>query len=393
MIYLDHNATTPVDPRVFEAMRPYLTERFGNPSSIYRAGQDVRKAVEDARDSLAGLLGAEPRRIYFTSGGTESDNTAIKGIALNRGSGHIITSAIEHPAVFEVVKWLEKRGFTATYVGVDSDGLVDPEEVGKAIRGDTIVISIMHANNEIGTLQPIEEIAAIAHGKGIPFHTDAVQTTGKLKIDVDSMDIDLLSLSAHKFYGPKGTGALYVRKGIKFDPCVHGGHQERGVRGGTENVAGIVGLGAAVEIAAAEMEMESVRVGRLRDRLEKGLAEKISDLRFNGHRQKRMYNTASIIVKYVEGEAMLLNLDYHGIAASSGSACTSGSLDPSHVLLAIGLPAPIAHGSLRFSLGRATTEEGVDKVIEVLPPIVEKLRAMSAFPRDGFEEGSTCTNA
>jgi cysteine desulfurase len=393
MIYLDHNATTPIDPRVFEAMKPYLTDLFGNPSSIYRAGQDVRKVVEDARDTLAGLLGASPREIYFTSGGTESDNTAIKGIALNRGSGHIITSAIEHPAVIEVVKWLEKRGFTATYVGVDSGGLVDPDDVMKAIRDDTIVVSIMHANNEVGTIQPIEDIAALAHERGIPFHTDAVQTAGKLPIDVDAMGIDLLSLSAHKFYGPKGTGALYVRRGTKFDPCVHGGHQERGIRGGTENVAGIIGLGKAVEIAAAEMDEESVRIRRLRDKLESGLAERIEDIRFNGHREKRMYNTASVIVKYVEGEAMLLNLDYHGVAASSGSACTSGSLDPSHVLLAMGLPAPIAHGSLRFSLGRATTDEGIDSVLEVLPPIVEKLRAMSAFPRNGSTEGSTCTNA
>ncbi len=387
MIYLDHNATTPVDPRVFEAMKPYLTEKYGNPSSIYRAGQDVRKAVEDARDLVAALLGATSREVYFTSGGTESDNTAIKGIALNRGSGHVITSAIEHPAVLEAVKWLEKRGFTATYVGVDSDGLVDPREVRDAVRDDTILISIMHANNEVGTIQPIEEIAAIAREKGVPFHTDAVQTAGKLGIDVDAMGIDLLSLSAHKFYGPKGVGALYVRKGTRFDPCVHGGHQERGVRGGTENVAGIVGLGKAAEIAAAEMDEERVRVGRLRDRLERGLAERITDLEFNGHREKRMYNTASVIVKYVEGEAMLLNLDYHGIAASSGSACTSGSLDPSHVLLAMGLPAPTAHGSLRFSLGRGTTEDDIDKVIEVLPPIVEKLRAMSAFTGDTAVEG------
>ncbi len=393
MIYLDHNATTPVDPRVFEAMKPYVTEQFGNPSSIYRVGQDVRKTVEDARDILANLLGAAPREVYFTSGGTESDNTAIKGIALNRGSGHIITSAIEHPAVIEVVKWLEKQGFTATYVGVGSDGLVDPDDVRKAIRDDTIAISIMHANNEVGTIQPIEAIAALAHERGIPFHTDAVQTAGKLPIDVQAMGIDLLSLSAHKFYGPKGTGALYVRRETRFDPCVHGGHQERGIRGGTENVAGIIGLGRAAEIALAEMDEESVRIRRLRDKLESGLAERISDIRFNGHREKRMYNTASVIVKYVEGEAMLLNLDYHGVAASSGSACTSGSLDPSHVLLAMGLPAPIAHGSLRFSLGRATTEEGIDKVLEVLPPIVEKLRAMSAFPRDGSTEGSTCTNA
>jgi cysteine desulfurase len=393
MVYLDHNATTPVDPRVFDAMKPYLTDSFANPSSIYRAGQDVRKAVDEARQSVADLLGAASREVYFTSGGTESDNTAIKGIALRRGSGHIITSAIEHPAVLEVVRWLEKHGFTATYVGVDSDGLVDPDDVKKAFRDDTIIVSVMHANNEVGTIQPIEEIAAIAHEKGVPFHTDAVQTAGKIKLDVNAMGIDLLSLSAHKFYGPKGVGALYVRKGVKFDPCVHGGHQERGIRGGTENVAGIVGLARAAGIAAAEMARESARVKKLRDRLESGLAGRIDDIRFNGHREKRMYNTASVIVKYVEGEAMLLKLDYHGIAASSGSACTSGSLDPSHVLLAMGLPAPLAHGSLRFSLGRATTREGIDKVLEVLPPIVEGLRAMSAFPRDGSAEGSSCANA
>ena len=393
MIYLDHNATTPIDPKVFEAMSPYLTEKFGNPSSVYRAGQDVRNAIEDAREKLAGILGARPREVYFTSGGTESDNTAIKGIALNRGSGHIVTSAVEHPAVGEVVKWLEKRGFSATFVDVDSEGLVDPGDIKKAIRDNTIVISVMHANNEVGTIQPIEEIASIAHRKGIPFHTDAVQTVGKIPIDVDAMGIDLLSLSAHKFYGPKGVGALYVRKGTKFDPCVHGGHQERGIRGGTENVASIVGMGVAVELAAAEMAEESARIRKLRDKLEAGLAERISDLKFNGHREKRMYNTANIVVKYVEGEAMLLNLDYHGIAASSGSACTSGSLDPSHVLLAMGLPAEIAHGSLRFSLGRSNTEDGIDKVLEVLPPIVEKLRAMSAFPREGDMKGTACTNA
>jgi len=382
MIYLDHNATTPIDPRVFEAMKPYLTEAFGNPSSIYRAGQDVRKAVEDAREHAARLLGAEPREVVFTSGGTESDNTSIKGLALNRGKGHIITSTIEHPAVLKVVEWLEKRGFTATYVPVGSDGVVDPGDIKQAIQPDTIVVSVMHANNEVGTLQPIEQIAAIAHERGVMFHTDAVQTTGKLPIDVKRMGIDLLSLSAHKFYGPKGTGVLYVKRGTKFDPCVHGGHQEWGRRGGTENVAGIVGLGSAVEIAQAEMAAEASRVRVLRDRLEAGLAEHIGDMLFNGSREKRLPNTASVCIKYVEGEAMLLNLDMrHGIAASSGSACTSGSLEPSHVLLAMGIPAEIAHGSLRFSLGRATTREEIDKVIEVLPPIVEKLRSMSAFPR------------
>jgi cysteine desulfurase len=348
MIYLDHSATTPIDSRVFEAMTPYLTERFGNPSSIYRAGQDVRKVVEDAREKIAKLLGAGPKEIIFTSGGTESDNTAIKGVALNRGSGHIITSVIEHPAIRKVAEWLEKQGFAVTYVPVGSDGLVDPDEVRKAVRPDTVIISVMHANNEIGVIQPIEEISAVAREKEIPFHTDAVQTFGKIPVDVAKMGIDLLSLSAHKIYGPKGTGALYVKKGTKFDPVVHGGHQEWGKRGGTENVAGIVALGRAAELASAEMEADEKRIRKLRDRLEDGLKNGISDVIFNGHRESRLYSLANICVKYVEGEAMLLNLDFHGIAASSGSACTSGSLEPSHVLLAIGLPAEVAHGSLRF---------------------------------------------
>ncbi len=381
MVYLDHSATTPVDPRVFEAIKPYLTESYGNPSSIYRAGQDVRKAVEDAREMVANLVGAKPKEIIFTSGGTESDNTAIKGVALNRGGGHIITSAIEHPAVLKVVAWLEKQGFEATYVGVGSEGVVDPDDVRKAIRPDTIIVSIMHANNEVGTIQPIEEVAAVAHERGVLFHTDAVQTAGKLPIDVGKVGIDLLSLSAHKIYGPKGIGVLYVKKGTKFDPCVHGGHQEWGKRGGTENVAGIVGLGKAAEIATGGMKADAERIGRLRDRLEKGLESRISDLLFNGHREKRLYSISNICVKYVEGEAMLLRLDFHGIAASSGSACTSGSLEPSHVLLAMGISAEIAHGSLRFSLGRVNSEEDIEKVLETLPPIVEKLRAMSAFPR------------
>jgi cysteine desulfurase len=362
-------------------MKPFLAEHFGNPSSIYRAGQDVRKVVEDSREKIAKLLGARPKEIIFTSGGTESDNTALKGVALNRGSGHIITSVIEHPAVLKVAGWLEKQGFAVTYVPVGSDGLVDPDEVRKSIRSDTILVSIMHANNEIGVIQPIEELATVVHEKEIPFHTDAVQTFGKVPIDVGKMGIDLLSLSAHKIYGPKGTGVLYVKKGTKFDPCVHGGHQEWGKRGGTENVAGIVGLGRAAELASAEMEADEKRIRRLRDKLEAGLEEKITDIIFNGHRESRLFSLANVCVKYVEGEAMLLNLDFHGIAASSGSACTSGSLEPSHVLLAIGLPAEIAHGSLRFSLGRLNTEEEIDKVLEVLPPIVDKLREMSAFPR------------
>jgi cysteine desulfurase len=337
--------------------------------------------VEGAREAVAGLIKARPREIIFTSGGTESDNTAIKGVALNRGSGHVITTEIEHPAVLKVVEWLGKRGFETTFVPVDSDGLVGPDDIRKAIRPDTIIVSVMHANNEVGTLQPIGEIAALAHEHDIYFHTDAVQTVGKLPIDPASMGIDLLSMSAHKIYGPKGIGVLYVRKGVKLDPCVHGGHQERGRRGGTENVAGIVGLGEAARIAASEMDSDEKRIRPLRDRLETGLAERIGDLMMNGDREKRLYSIANVCVKYVEGEAMLLNLDFKGIAASSGSACTSGSLEPSHVLLAMGIPAEIAHGSLRFSLGKSNTEEDIEKVLEELPPIAEKLRSMSAFPR------------
>jgi len=381
VIYLDHSATTPTDARVAEAMKPYLTESFGNPSSVYRAGQDVRIVVDQARERIAALLGARPKEIIFTSGGTESDNTAVKGLALSRGSGHIVTSAIEHPAVLNVVKWLEKNGFSATYVPVGGDGVVDPGEVRKALKPDTVVVSVMHANNEVGTIQPIEEIASIAKEAEIPFHTDAVQTVGKLPLDVGRMGIDLLSLSAHKFYGPKGVGVLYARQGIRFEPCIHGGHQEWGKRGGTENVPGIVGLGKAAEIAMAEMQADELRIRALRDRLETGLAERISDVDFNGDRERRLSGVANICVKYVEGEAMLLRLDYHGIAASSGSACTSGSLEPSHVLLAIGIPAEIAHSSLRFSLGKRNSQEEIDRVLEVLPPIVEKLRSMSAFPR------------
>ncbi len=381
MIYLDHSATTPLDSRVLDAMRPYLESDFCNPSSVYRAGQEARRAVEDAREKVAHLIGARPKEIIFTSGGTEANNTAIKGIAGLHRKGHIITSAIEHPAVLKVVKWLEKHGFDATYIGVGQDGVVDPDSVRQAIRKDTTLITIMHANNEVGTIQPIEEIASIAHEHNIIFHTDAVQTAGKLEIDVDKMGIDLLSLSGHKFYAPKGVGCLYIRKGLKIETFMHGGHQEWGKRAGTENVAGIVGLGRAAEIALAEMQEEHERIRKLRDRLEAGIAERISDVIFNGSRDRRLYSICNVCVKYVEGEAMLLNLDFHGIAASSGSACTSGSLEPSHVLLAMGISPEIAHGSLRFSLGRSNTEEDIEKVIEVLPPVVAKLREMSAFPR------------
>jgi len=381
MIYLDHSATTPLDIRVLEAMKPYLDHDFGNASSIYRAGQEARKAVEDAREKVANLLGAKPKEIIFTSGGTESNNTAIKGVAALHEGGHIITSAIEHPAVLKVVKWLEKRGFSATYIEVGSDGIVDPDDVRKAIRKETFLITIMHANNEVGTIQPIDEIARIARENDIVFHTDAVQTVGKIDIDVNRMGIDLLSLSGHKLYGPKGVGCLFIRKGVKIEPFMHGGHQEWGKRAGTENVPGIVGLGRAAEIAKEEMHEEARRIRELRDKLEAGIAERITDVLFNGDRKQRLCSISNICVKYVEGEAMLLSLDFHGIAASSGSACTSGSLEPSHVLLAMGISPEIAHGSLRFSLGRTNTDQDIDKVLEVLPPIVEKLREMSAFPR------------
>lgn len=381
MIYFDHSATTPVDERVLDAMMPYLRDRFGNPSSVYRAGQEVRKAVEEAREKVANLIGAKPKEIIFTGGGTEADNIAVKGIAFSKGEGHIITSAIEHPAVLKVVQWLEKHGFEATYVGVGRDCIVDPGDVRKAIRKNTILISVMHANNETGAIQPIEEIAKIAHDNGIVFHTDAVQTAGKIQIDVVKMGIDLLSLSAHKMYAPKGVGALYVRKGIKIETLLHGGHQEWGKRGGTENAAGIIGLGKATEIAQQEMADEGEKLRVLRDKIENGVRERISDIVFSGHRIKRLPSISNFCVKYVEGEAMLLTLDFHGIAASSGSACASGSLEPSHVLLAMGIPAEIAHGSLRLSLGRGNTEQDVDRFLEVLPPIVERLREMSAFPR------------
>lgn len=381
MIYFDHSATTPIDERVLDAMMPYLRDRFGNPSSVYRAGQEVRKAVEEAREKVANFIGAKPKEIIFTGGGTEADNIAVKGIAFSKGEGHIITSAIEHPAVLKVVQWLEKHGFEATYVGVGRDCIVDPDDVRKAIRKNTILISVMHANNETGTIQPIEEIAKIAHDNGIVFHTDAVQTAGKIQIDVVKMGIDLLSLSAHKMYAPKGVGALYVRKGIKIETLLHGGHQEWGKRGGTENVAGIIGLGKATEIAQQEMADEGEKLRVLRDKIENGVRERISDIVFSGHPIKRLPSISNFCVKYVEGEAMLLTLDFHGIAASSGSACTSGSLEPSHVLLAMGIPAEIAHGSLRLSLGRGNTEQDVDRFLEVLPPIVERLREMSAFPR------------
>ena len=381
MIYMDYNATTPIDERVLSAMLPYLKEEFGNPSSIYSLAQRARRAVEEAREKLAKLLNADPKEIIFTSGGTESDNFAIKGIAYaNQDKGkHIITSQIEHHAVLNTCKFLEKQGFHITYLPVDRYGVVDLDALEKSITSQTILISIMFANNEVGTIQPIKKIGEIAKRHGVYFHTDAVQAVGKIPIDVKELGIDLLSLSAHKFYGPKGVGALYVRKGVKMSSFIQGGEQERGRRGGTENVAGIVGLGKAAEIAQEEMVEEEKRVRALRDELERRLLERIPEVVLNGHPQNRLYNTLSICVKYVEGESMLLNLDREGICASSGSACTSGSLEPSHVLLAMGVPPEIAHGSLRFSLGKFNREEDVERVSEVLPSIVEELRKISPF--------------
>jgi cysteine desulfurase len=378
-IYLDYAATTPVHPDVLQTMLPYFTESYGNPSSIHYFGQDAKVAMGRARESVAALINARPEEIVFTSGGSEADNLAIKGVAfaLEEKGKHIITSAIEHHAVLESLHFLEKRGFRVTYLPVDRYGVVDPRDVEAAIENDTILISIMHANNEVGTIQPIGEIGAIAKQRGVYLHTDAVQTVGHVPIDVNEMNIDLLSTSAHKLYGPKGVGALYVRKGTRLVSLIHGGEQERRRRASTENIPGIVGFGKAAEIALAEMEEESARITALRDRLIEGLLTRIDDARLNGHPTQRLPNNVNVSVKYIEGESMLLNLDMESIGASTGSACSSGTLEPSHVLLALGLSHEEAHGSLRFSLGIESTDEDVDRVLEVLPSIVSKLRAMS----------------
>ena len=381
MIYMDHNATTPLDKRVLDKMMPYFKDIYSNPSSVYRFAQESKKAVEDARSLLAQLLGSSSGEIVFTSGGTESDNTAIKGIALmHRDKGnHIITSKIEHHAVLHACEFLGKQGFEVTYLDVDEYGVVDLEQLKKAIKKETILVSVMHANNEVGTIQPIKEIADICKGKEVFFHTDAVQAVGKVKIDVKDLGVDLLALSAHKFYGPKGVGALYVKKGVKFFPLLHGGGHEKGKRSGTENVAGIVGLGEAARLALAEQQAEERRIVALRDKLQAGVLERIPEIKINGHSTQRLASTLNFCIRHIEGESILINLDFEGICASSGSACTSGSLEPSHVLLAMGIPAEVAHGSLRLSLGKQNTDSDVDKVLEVLPPIVEKLRKMSPF--------------
>jgi len=378
-IYLDHAATTPVRPEVVNAMLPYFADSFGNPSSLYSYGQEARGAVAEARIKVAELIGARSEEIIFTSGGTEADNFALKGIAYasEHKGNHIITTSIEHHAVLETCKFLEKRGLKMTYLPVDKYGLVDPDDVKKAITDKTILISVMHANNEVGTIEPVEEIGRVAREAGIYFHSDAVQTTGHIPVSVDGVRVDLLSISGHKLYGPKGVGALYVRKGTRLVPLMHGGEHENRRRAGTENVPGIVGLGKAAELAGQEMGKEKVRLAYLRDKLIKGLEKKIDHIRLNGHPTKRLPNNVNISVDFVEGESMILNLDLEGICASTGSACSSASLEPSHVLLALGLSPEQAHGSLRFTLGRENSEEDVERVLDVLPGIVAKLRAMS----------------
>ncbi len=382
-VYLDYAATTPTHPDVVKEMLPYFTESFGNPSSIHACGQANRKAVEKARASLAHLLGASEEEIVFTSGGTEADNYAIKGVAFaqkHRGN-HIITTAIEHHAVLDTCHFLETMGFKTTILPVDRYGMVDPDNVRRAITPKTILISVMMANNEIGTLQLIADIGRIAKEKDIYFHTDAVQTVGHLPINVNSLGVDLLSLSAHKFYGPKGIGALYVRKGIKLVPLIHGGGQERHRRAGTENVPGIVGMGKAAEIAEKEMEEEEIRLTRLRDKLIAGLTERIHNIQLNGHPRKRLPNNVNVSIAFIEGEAICLSLDMEGIYASTGSACSSGSLEPSHVIMALKPPPEMMRSSMRFSLGKWTTAEDIDYVLEVLPRIVQKLRAMSPLTK------------
>jgi cysteine desulfurase len=378
-VYLDYAATTPVDPQVFEAMKPYFSDMYGNPSSVHSCGQEVRDAIELARGKVAGMIGADPSEIVFTSGGTEANNQALKGAAftLKEKGNHIITSSLEHHSVSETCEYLEKAGCEVTVLPVDKFGMVDPSDVKKAITKKTILISIMHANNEIGTIQPIAEIARIAKAAGVYFHTDAVQTAGHLEIDVKKLDMDFLSMSAHKLYGPKGTGALYIKDGIQIESLLHGGAQEQSRRASTENVPGIVGFGKAAEMAAAEMKKEMAREIELRQKLIAGLQEKIKDTFLNGHPSERLPNNANLSIYGIEGEATLLNLDLESICVSTGSACSSGSMEPSHVLMAMKVPAEIARCSVRFSLGRWTTDAEIDRVLQVLPKVVGRLRAMS----------------
>jgi cysteine desulfurase len=374
-VYLDHNASTPVHPEVVTEMLPYFGEKFGNPSSVHAFGREARAGLDAARERVARFLAVAPDEVVFTSGGTESDNMALKGIAYARGRGHFITSKIEHHAVLRACEWLETQGFDVTYVGVDEYGMVDPDEVKRALRPDTIGISIMGANSEVGTLQPLAAIGALARERGIPFHVDAVQTFGKVPLDVNAAGIDLLSFSGHKIYGPKGVAGLYVRKGTKMVSVQQGGDHERRRRAGTENVAGIVGFAKAIEIRAREMGDEAVRLAALRDRLWEGIRARVPDVRLNGHPTQRLPGTANLCYRGVESESIVLGLDLKGIGVSAGSACTSGSVEPSYVLVAMGLPLEWTMGAVRSSLGRSTTAEDIDYVIESVEPIVRKLRA------------------
>jgi len=376
-VYFDHAATTPVDPQVFEAMLPYFAERYGNPSELHRLGREARAAVEEARAKVAASLGAGEKEVVFTSGGTEADNLALFGYLGRFQPGHLIVSAVEHPAVMEAARALNRAGWAVDFAPVDAHGVVDLDAYEQAFRGDTRLASVMYANNVVGTVQPVAELARIAHEKGAAFHTDAVQAVGSLPIDVGELGVDLLSLSAHKFYGPKGAGALYVKRGTRVQPILHGGGHERRLRSGTENVPGVVGMGVAMTLAAGLLPRVRPRLAILRDRLARGLVERIPEVTYLGHPTERLPGNVAFTVRYVEGESMLLQLDAAGFMVSSGSACASGSLEPSHVVLAMGLGAEEAHGSMRVSLGRENTDEEVDAFLEAFPPIVDKLRQMS----------------
>lgn len=389
VIYMDHAATTYVKPEVLNEMLPYFTENFGNPSSLYSLGRKTRAAIDTARERVAKAIGANVDEIFFTAGGSEADNWALKGIAYaNRNKGnHIITTKIEHHAILHTCEYLERQGFRVTYLSVDENGLISLDDLKNAITDETILITIMFANNEIGTIQPMDEISRIAHERGVLLHTDAVQAIGNVEIDVKEMEIDLLSLAAHKFYGPKGVGALYIKKGTRIDNLVHGGGQEKKKRAGTENIPGIVGLGKAIELATENLEEHNAKIEAMRDRLLNGIMERIPETKLNGHRERRLPGNINVSFRFIEGEGLLLLLDQAGICASTGSACSSGSLDPSHVLLAIGLPHEIAHGSLRLSVGDLNTEEDVDYVLEALPKIVQRLREMSPLYDDFVKKG------
>jgi len=388
-IYLDHNATTPLAPEVFEAMKPYLTEEFGNASSIHSWGQRAKAAVEEARESVARLVGAQPGEIVFTSGGTESDNMAVFGAveaARTTATKHVVTTAIEHHAVLYAARALENRGVSVTYVPVGESGVVDPGDIERSLRPQTVLVSVMHANNELGTIQPVEEIATLARERGIAFHTDAVQSAGKVPVDAGALGVRLLSLSAHKFHGPKGVGALYVRKGASLRPLMFGGHHERDRRPGTENVPAIVGLGRAAEIAREHLDEEAAHVRRLRDRLEEGLLHSVPQIHVNGDRSRRLPGTTSISFEAVDGEGFVIALDLRGIACSTGAACSSGSLEPSHVLSAIGKNREQARSTVRFSLGAINSSEDIDYALEVIPQVVSRLRSLSPTYREAVSD-------